>query len=254
MDIGAWLDGLGLGRYGPAFRDAAIDIETLAELHEEHLRELGLPLGHRVKLLRAIAQLRDAAVTQAAQEQVAAHLHSAVLDAQAERRQLTVMFVDLAGSTELSCRLDAEDMREIIRSYQETVAGEVARFGGHVGKFMGDGVLAYFGCLRVHEDSAERAVQAGLAIAAVVTTLRAPGGHPLAARLGIATGVVVVGDLIEQGTSREEAVVGETPNLAARLQATAPHGKVVVAARTRSLLGDRFQLVERGRVVLKGLP
>ncbi len=255
MDIGAWLDGLGLGRYGPAFRDAAIDAETLTELREEHLRELGLPLGHRVKLLRAIAQLRDAAATQAPpREQVAAQLDDAVPDAQAERRQLTVMFVDLAGSTELSCRLDAEDMREVIRSYQDAVAGEVARFGGHVGKFMGDGVLAYFGWPRVHEDSAERAVQAGLAIAAVVATLRAPDGHPLAARLGIATGVVVVGDLIGQGTSREEAVVGETPNLAARLQTTAPAGKVVVAARTRSLLGNRFQLAELGTVVLKGLP
>jgi len=255
MDIGVWLDGLGLGHYGPAFHDAAIDVETLVELRDEHLRELGLPLGHRMKLLKAIAQLRDAAVVPASPPAPAAAGPDVVVAGpQAERRQLTVMFVDLAGSTELSCRLDAEDMREVIRSYQDAVAGEVVRFGGHVGKFMGDGVLAYFGWPRAHEDAAERAVQAGLAIASVVSALRAPGGQPLAARVGIATGVVVVGDLIGQGTSREEAVVGETPNLAARLQASAPPGKVVIAARTRWLLGNRFQLAGLGMVTLKGLP
>ena len=149
----------------------------------------------------------------------------------AERRQLTVMFVDLVGSTALSARLDPEEMGEVLRAYQNAVAGEVARFEGHVAKFMGDGVLAYFGWPRAHEDEAERAVRAGLAVAAAVRGLRCADGEPLAARVGIATGLVVVGELIGEGAAQEEAVVGETPNLAARLQALAEPGTVVVARR-----------------------
>ena len=128
------------------------------------------------------------------------------------------MFVDLVGSTALSTRLDPEDMREVLRAYQNAVTGEIARFDGHVAKLMGDGVLAYFGWPRAHEDDAERAVRAGLAIATAVGRLSTPAGEPLAARVGIATGLVVVGDLVGEGAAREEAVVGETPNLAARLQ------------------------------------
>ena len=154
--------------------------------------------------------------------------------AEAERRQLTVMFVDLVGSTALAGRLDPEEMREVIRAYQNAVAGEVARFEGHVAKFMGDGVLAYFGWPRAHEDDAERAVRAGLAIvAAVARAAPCRPATPLAARVGIATGLVVVGDLVGEGAAREEAVVGETPNLAARLQALAEPGGVVIGRRTR---------------------
>ena len=171
---------------------------------------------------------------------------------QAERRQLTVMFVDLVGSTALSARLDPEEMREVLRAYQNTVTGEIARFDGHVAKLMGDGVLAYFGWPRAHEDDAERAVRAGLAIVEAVGRLSTPAGEPLAARVGIATGLVVVGDLVGEGAAREEAVVGETPNLAARLQEAAAPGAVVVADGTRRLLGEVFELRELGPTRLKG--
>ncbi len=170
----------------------------------------------------------------------------------AERRQLTVMFVDLVGSTQLSSRLDPEEMREVMRAYQNAVAGEVARFEGHVAKFMGDGVLAYFGWPRAHEDEAERAVRTGLAIIPAVAKLRVPAQEPLAARIGIATGLVVVGDLVGEGAAQEEAVVGETPNVAARLQGLAEAGGIVVAESTRRLLGELFELSDLGAHALKG--
>ena len=170
----------------------------------------------------------------------------------AERRQLTVMFADLAGSTALSTCLDPEDMRRVLHTYQNTVTGEIVRVGGHVAKLMGDGVLAYFGWPLAHEDDAERAVQAGLAIVVAVSRLSTPAGEPLAARVGIATGLVVVGDLVGEGAAREEAVIGETPNLAARLQETASPGAVVIADGTRRLLGELFELRELGPTWLKG--
>src|SRR4051812_35174393 len=162
------------------------------------------------------------------------------------------MFVDLVGSTALSARLDPEDTREVLRAYQNTVAGEVARVDGHVAKLMGDGVLAYFGFPRAHEDDAERAVRAGLAVAETVARLATPAGETLAARVGIATGLVVVGDLVGEGAAQEEAVVGETPNLAARLQEMAEPGTVAVAEGTRRLLGEVFELRPLGPTHLKG--
>jgi class 3 adenylate cyclase len=163
-----------------------------------------------------------------------------------------VLFADLVGSTALSARLDPEEMREVLRSYQDAAAGAVARFGGHVAKLMGDGVLAYFGWPRAHEDDAERAVRAGLGIAGTVPRLATPAGEPLAARVGIAAGLVVVGDLIGEEGAQEEAVVGETPNLAARLQEAAEPGAVVVADGTRRLLGEVFELRALGPTRLKG--
>jgi class 3 adenylate cyclase len=165
---------------------------------------------------------------------------------------LTVLFCDLVGSTELSRKLDPEDMSALIRAYQETVAAQLARFEGHVAKFMGDGVLAYFGWPKAHEDDAERAVRAGLAVAEAVGHLSGPGGAPLAARVGIATGQVVVGDLIGEGAAQEEAVVGETPNLAARLQALAGPGAMVISQATRRLVGGLFELADLGPQRLKG--
>ena len=159
---------------------------------------------------------------------------------EAERRQLTVMFVDLADSTALAIRLDPEAMRDILRGYQNTVAGEITRVGGHVAKLMGDGVLAYFGWPRAHEDDAERAARAGLAAAEAVNRMTTAAGERLAARVGIATGLVVVGDLVGEGSAQEHAVVGTTPNLAARLQAEAGRGEVVIAEGTRRLLGAGF--------------
>ena len=177
---------------------------------------------------------------------------SAAHKAQAERRQLTVMFVDLVGSTALANRVDPEDMRDVIRAYQNAVAGEVARFEGHVAKFMGDGVLAYFGWPRAHEDDAERAVRSGLAVAAAVAELKSPTGSPLAARVGISTGLVVVGDLVGDGAAQEEAVVGKTPNLAARLQTLARPGAVLISEPTRRLLGELFELEHVPVAVAKG--
>ena len=163
------------------------------------------------------------------------------------------MFADLVGSTALSARLDPEELRQVLREYQDGVAGAVTRYDGHVAKFMGDGVLAYFGWPKAHEDDAERAVWAALAVVDGVNRLHAPGGEPLAARVGIATGLVVVGDLLGEGAAREETVVGETPNLAARLQALARPGEVVIAPSTRRLLGQLFQLEAHAPTALKGL-
>jgi class 3 adenylate cyclase/predicted ATPase len=171
---------------------------------------------------------------------------------EAERRQLTVIFVDLVGSTELSRQLDPEDMRDVLRNYQNAVSGEVARYEGHVAKFMGDGVLAYFGWPRAHEDDAERAVRASLDLVETVRKLTTPAGGELAAHIGVATGLVVVGDLLGEGASEEQAVVGETPNLAARLQAIAEPGSVVVSASTCKLLGRLFEVRDLGAVEAKG--
>jgi class 3 adenylate cyclase/predicted ATPase len=162
------------------------------------------------------------------------------------------MFVDLVGSTGLSARLDPEELREVIRAYHATVSAEIARFQGHVAKLMGDGVLAYFGWPKAHEDEAERAVRSGLAVVEAVGRLATPAVEPLSARIGIATGLVVVGDLIGEGEAAERSVVGETPNLAARLQALAAPGSVVVAEATRRLLGGLFVLENLGRHPVKG--
>jgi class 3 adenylate cyclase len=222
MDVTAWLRGLGLGKYEAAFRENEIDEAVLPNLTHENLKELGVTaLGHRLKLLDAIALLRtdagakapsaDAATTSAAP--------SVPAEDRAERRQVTVMFSDLVGSTALSGRMDPEDLREVISAYQKAVAATVQRFGGFVAKYMGAGILIYFGYPRAHEDDAERAVRAGLELIAAVTALKSPVS--LQTRVGIATGLVVVGDLIGSGAAQEQAVVGETPNLAARLQGVA---------------------------------
>jgi class 3 adenylate cyclase len=169
----------------------------------------------------------------------------------AERRQVTVMLSDLVGSTALSARMDPEDLREVISAYQKCVAGTVGRFGGFVAKYMGDGVLVYFGYPQAHEDDAERSVRAGLELVAAVTALKTHA--PLQTRIGVATGLVVVGDLIGSGASQEQAIVGETPNLAARLQGIAEPNKVVIAEGTRRLLGNLFELEDLGAQDLKGI-
>jgi len=172
--------------------------------------------------------------------------------AEAERRQLTILFCDLVGSTKLAARLDPEDMGRLIRAYHGTGAELVESWEGHVAKYMGDGVLAYFGRPQAHEDAGEGAVRAGLALTAAVARLSNPDGEPLAARIGIATGLVMVGELIGKGAAREEAVVGETPNLAARLQALAAPSGVVITQATRRLVGGLFELAHLGPRRLKG--
>jgi class 3 adenylate cyclase/predicted ATPase len=258
MDIEAWLRALGLGEYEQVFRDNAVDAEVLPKLTGDDLREMGIvAVGHRRKLLRAIATLPDdSPAARASAWSSGRPVTPARQPAlpQAERRQLTVMFVDLVGSTELSQRLDPEEMQELIGAYQNLVAGEVARFEGHVAKYMGDDGLAYFGWPRTHENAAERAVRAGLAATGAVARLTTPAGAPLAARVGIATGLVVVGDVLGEGSAQEQAVVGETPNLAARLRALARPGDVLVGERTRRLLGELFELEPVPAATLKGLP
>ncbi|SDH76780.1 Predicted ATPase [Bradyrhizobium sp. Rc2d] len=257
MDIGTWLCGLGLGQYEQAFRENDIDAEVLMDLTAEDLVGLGIvSIGHRRKLLAAIAALRTGSMSATTPVTAVPSVTSgsAALAPEAERRQLTVMFVDLVDSTALAARLDPEEMAQVLRSYQSAVAGAIARFEGHVAKYMGDGVLAYFGYPRAHEDEAERAVRAGLAAVAAVHNLASADGDTLAARVGIATGPVVVGELIGEGAAREETVVGDTPNLAARLQAMAAPGTVVISARTRELIGGLFELTELGMQILKGFP
>lgn len=249
---------LGLERYERAFRTNDIDVDLLSDLTDADLERLGVAsLGHRKKLLRTIEALRppepevSAGATAIADEAPLRHSTPA-LRSEAERRQLTVMLVDLVGSTALSARLDPEEMRDVLRTYQNTVAGEIGRFEGYVAKFMGDGVMAYFGWPRAHEDEAERAVRAGLAVVAAVARLSG-GGEALACRVGIATGLVVVGDLIGEGAAREQAVVGDTPNLAARLQAVAEPGAVVIGKLTRQLVGDLFALRSLEPQIFKGM-
>ena len=221
------------------------------KLTADDLKDIGVTIvGHRRKLLEVIAALAKPALAQRA-EPSAPVSPSVARPSAAERRQLTVMFVDLVGSTALSAALDPEEMGAAIRVYQNAVAGETLRFEGHIAKFMGDGVLAYFGWPQAHEDDAERAVRAGLALVRTVGALEA-GGRRLAARIGIATGLVVVGETVGEGEAQERAVVGETPNLAARLQALAAPGAVVISQATRRLVGTLFELTDLGPTRIKG--
>jgi class 3 adenylate cyclase len=218
MDIVVWLRSLGLGKYEALFHENDIDETVLPNLTAEDLKELGVAsLGHRRKLLDAIAALRTDTVKTPSAD-AAAPPSAAILSPEdrAERRQVTVMFSDLVGSTALSIRMDPEDLREVISAYQKCVAETVQRFGGFVAKYMGDGVLVYFGYPQAHEDDAERTVRAGMELVAAIGQLKTHA--PLQTRVGLATGLVVVGDLIGSGFSQEQAIVGETPNLAARLQ------------------------------------
>ena len=253
MDVGLWLRSLGLAQYEAAFRDNAIDGEVLPKLTVEDLKDLGVAVvGHRRKIMSAIEAL-NAPSAAAAEAQRAPPAPTDARPDAAERRQLTVMFSDLVGSTALSAGLDPEDMRQVIRAYQDACSGVVARYDGFVAKFMGDGVLAYFGFPRAHEDDAARAVHAGLEIVEVVASLQTRAMGKLAVRVGIGTGLVVVGDLVGHGSAQEQAVVGDTPNLAARLQGLAELGGVVVSAATRRLIGDQFRMKELGRRPIKGL-
>jgi len=245
-DIAEWLASIGLSEYAQRFADNAIDLSVIRDLTEQDLKDLGVLLGHRRKILRAIAELDGVAPTPAETATEPA------LRDEAERRHLTVMICDLVGSTGLSARLDPEDMNAVMDAYHAACARIMLTYDGVIGDFRGDGILAYFGYPRAHEDDAARTVRAGLDIIAAVARLKTPAAEPLAVRIGIATGLVVVGDL--RGSAlREHAVVGDTPNLAARLQALAEPGTIIVAASTRRLLGDLFRLHDLGRLDVKGV-
>jgi class 3 adenylate cyclase/predicted ATPase len=245
--IAEWLASIGLSEYAQRFADNGIDLSVIRDLTEQDLKDLGVLLGHRRKILRALAELDGVAPapTETATEPA--------LRVEPERRHLTVMICDLVGSTALSARLDPEDMRAVIDAYHAACARITRTYDGFLAEFRGDGILAYFGYPIAHEDDAERTVRAGLDIIAAVAQLETRAGELLAVRIGIASGLVVVGDLSREGALRERAVVGETPNLAARLQALAEPGTIVVAASTRRLLGDLFHLRDLGRQEVKGI-
>src|SRR5918994_513519 len=250
--IARWLKRLGLAQYARAFKQHNIGFDVLPEVGDDDLKELGVPLGDRKRLLKAIADLRMSPESAGEAETGAAARGPPLRRVDPERRQLTLPFCDLVASTELSARLDPEDLREVVHEYQACVAAVVKRFEGHVAKYLGDGVLVYFGYPRAHEDDAERAVRSGLAIAEAVAALVPLTDVQLQARVGIATGTAVVGDLIGEGASDKDAVSGDTPNLAARLQALAAPGSVVISQATRRLVGGLFELAELGPVRLKG--
>ncbi|HML11696.1 MAG TPA: adenylate/guanylate cyclase domain-containing protein [Xanthobacteraceae bacterium] len=239
-NIADWLCALGLEQYVDLFARNGIDAEVLSDLTDQDLEQLGVLLGHRRKILRAIGELKDKAERTAAAPD-------------AERRHLTVMFCDLAGSTALSAQLDPEDMREVIAAYRAVCASAIRTYGGFVARFIGDGVLAYFGYPSAHEDDAERAVRASLDIVAGLRGKEIAPAGSLSARIGIATGFVVIGELIGDAAASEQEATGDTPNLAARLQALAEPGTVVIADTTKRLVGRVFTLRDLGEVEVKGL-
>ena len=250
-DVSEWLEDLGLGEHKAAFAENGIDFELLAELTNDDLKDLGVGrLAERKKLLKAIATLSKSVAEVAPRDAGRAALTPHY---EAERRHLTVMFCDLVGSTALSAKLDPEDMGTVIRSYQACCTEVINRWEGYLAKYMGDGILAYFGYPSAHEDDAERAVRAALEVTEVVGNLTGKDNDRLAARVGIATGLVMVGELIGEGAAQEEAVVGETPNLAARLQGLAAPGSVVIADATWRLVAGLFDCEDLGPQQMKGL-
>ncbi len=250
--IDHWLKEIGLTKYSALFADNKIGLDVLTDLSEADLKDLGIPLGDRKRLLKAVASLPDRP------EEVALPEVSPAKSPEAERRQLTVMFCDLVGSTELAERLDPEDLRQVIRAYQ-TACGEVVdRFDGHMAKYMGDGMLVYFGYPQAHEDDARRAVSAGLGIVEGVEGLSQRLGEgsdvELGVRVGIHTGLVVAGEMGGGGTREAGAIVGETPNVAARLEGLAAPNSVAISAATHRLVKGLFDCQDLGPHELKGVP
>jgi class 3 adenylate cyclase/predicted ATPase len=243
--IAEWLTDVGLQQYIELFEREQIDFRVLPELTDADLVQLGLPLGPRKLLLKAISGVTAAAA------QAAPTRPSTGTLAQAERRQLTVMFCDLVGSTQLSQKLDPEALRELMTRYQHVCAVVVDKYHGHVAQYLGDGIMAYFGWPKAHEDDAERSIRAGLEIQAAIQGAIAQ--EPLQVRIGIATGPVVVGETGDGDASVPKAAVGETPNVASRLQALAAAGQVVISAATHRLIGRVFACRDLGDQILKGV-
>ena len=247
LQIADWLSQLGMSEYADRFVDNRIDISVLPHLTDQDLKDIGIPLGHRRKILAAI-NLGAGSIQPIGE---ASRVAEPKTPDAPERRFVTVLFSDLVGSTALSASIDPEDLREVISAYQMCVTETVRRFDGFVAKYMGDGVLVYFGYPEAHEDDPERAVRAGLELVAAVGGLKTHTS--LQTRVGIATGLVVVGDLIGTGVAQEQAIIGKTPNLAARLQSIARPNTVVIAEGTRKLLGHLFELEDLGAQDLKGI-
>jgi class 3 adenylate cyclase len=251
-DLRDWLQKNNLEQYADAFEANDIDLDILPDLNDHDLEQLGVSLGNRRRLLKAIAERDSAATSSRAADLQPAKAADLEPAPDAERRQVTVLFCDMVGSTALSGEVDPEVLGNLIRRYQDVAAGAIGRFGGFVAKFMGDGVLAYFGFPRAFEDAAERAVRAAIAIVAEIGDIERPDGARLQARVGIATGLIVVGEIVGTGTAQERTIVGETPNLAARLQALAAPDTILISETTQNLLGGLFQLEPAGEHELKG--
>ena len=252
-DIAQWLESLNLGKYVETFAENDIDLDVLPHLTDEHLKEIGISLGDRVRLLKAIKEFESTRIGSSDVLPESLSETSIIPTPEAERRQLTVMFCDLVGSTALAERFDPEDLGEIVRTYQDSCAGIVSRYEGYIARYMGDGILAYFGYPHAHEDDAERALRAGLEITKTIPKLEPHPGLSLAVRVGVATGPVVVGETIGEGASKEQMVVGETPNLAARLQSVAEPNTMVISPTTRKLAAEHFDYVALGAHELKGI-
>src|SRR6476660_1334081 len=250
QQIANWLQNLGLGQYAQRFAENDFNFATLADLTDQDLQEIAVTsLGHRRKLLRAITELKggETGTPKPATEYIA----PVTPHDTAERRQVTVMFADLVGSTALSAHMDPEDLREVIAAYRKCAAETVSHLGGFVSQYSGDGVFVFFGYPQAHEDDAERAVRAGLQLVAAVAGLRTRAS--LQTRVGIATGLVVVGEIADAGGPQERGIIGQTPNLAARLQSSAEPNQVIIAESTRRLLGNLFELEDLGTKDLKGI-
>lgn len=250
MDLVRWLESVGLGKYSTVFADNDIDLEILSELSDADLEKLGLTLGARKRLFKAVRELGRQDVSLAAGPDKTVER---VKSPEAERRQITVMFCDLVGSTALSGQLDPEEYREVIKSFQKAVSQAVRQFDGYVAKFLGDGILVYFGYPQAHEDDAERAIRSGLAALDGVRCLAPAPNLSLNARIGIATGLVVAGDIAEEGASETGVISGETPNLAARLQGLAAPGQIVISQNTQRLVAGIFDCEALGPQSLKGI-
>jgi class 3 adenylate cyclase len=252
ISIAQWLESLGLGQYAGSFKENAVGLDQLATLTDDELKELGVgALGHRKRIRDSAKDLGTE--SQRAEAAKTDSTTSLATTGEAERRQLTVMFCDLVGSTSLSERMDPEEFRDVIAAYQAAVSKAVEQYDGYIARYMGDGLLVYFGYPKAHEDDAERAVRAGLGIIGSISQLDAEIGTTLQARVGIATGLVVAGDIIGEGSSEEHAVLGDTPNLAARLESIAPPSGVVVAESTQRLVEGLFVLETLGSQPLKGI-
>ena len=249
-DFKDWLQSVGLEKYGEVFASHDIDLTVVPDLTEQDLEKLGLSLGHRRKFIAAAAKFRAAPTSSpvaSAQAQPVDQLAPAV-----ERRQLTVVFVDLVGSTALGRELDPEDLIQLLRQYRDACTAVIAKYDGFIAQYLGDGILVYFGFPQAQEHAAERAVRAGLEIVEKVGQLKQPDGPALQARVGIATGLVVTGDATGVGTAGEETVVGDTPNLAARLQSLAEPGCVLVGPTTHQLTSNFFEFSFLGEHAIKG--
>src|ERR1700683_3997204 len=251
-DLRGWLRAQNLEQLAETFEANDIDSEILSELTDGDLEKLGVSIGNRRRLLKAISEGTAKSPESKAASTEALGAFAPTDAAGAERRQITVLFCDMVGSTALSEAVDPELLGALIRRYQDAAAGAIGRYGGFVAKFMGDGVLAYFGFPHAFEDAAERAVRAGLGILAEIGKIARPDGAALQARVGIATGLVVVGEIIGAGSAQERTIVGETPNLASRLQALAAPDTVLISETTQNLLGGLFELERTGEHDLKG--